>query len=392
MSGIKVNQALTQTALYFDPDNKDVSFPELMPIFHNKHLNFPEGNPFGRIPRIEGRAPGHVFFDRPKGVEILNSHSVRLTCYAPGAREVKCAGLGGMFPEEPVPMEPLGNGYFTRVIDPAPVGFNCHRYFADGNEILNPLAPIGFDLNGPINYFEMPEEGIDFYYIKDVPHGTIHMNQYRSEVTGETRVCYVYTPPCYDEFSDHRYPVLYLQHGAGQNENDWIFQGKINYVMDNLLAENKAEPVIIVMNNGYALPKNPDPQSIFNGFSDMLVKDCIPFIDSHYKTVSSREGRAMAGLSMGGMQTQATVFRYPELFSALGMFSSGAIKGTRNPNASRFFTSPEEFNSLFSLGFVTTGDQEAPIFIDGYNEAKALEKEGYNVRSYATFGYHEWNV
>jgi enterochelin esterase-like enzyme len=392
---IKVNQAMTQQAIYFDPDNKNVSFPELMPIFHNKNLNFAQGNMFGQIPAIEGRAPGHVFFDMPKGIEYYEDGSIRINCLAVGAKDVKYFNKGPLYPsdEEVVtPMEKVGENLFSAVIEKPIPGHNFIRFFADGNDIINPLVSIENECEHPMNMFDMPGEEFEFTYLKDVPHGTVRMNNYFSTVTGANRVCYVYTPPSYDDFGDRDYPVVYIQHGAGQTEFSWLWAGRVNYIMDNLIAEGKAEEMILVINNGYARPADPTGKDAFAAFADMLVKDCVPYIDGRYHTIADRTGRAMCGLSMGGMHTHMTVFKYPELFSAFGSFSSGSpVKGFFSDN-SQYFTSAEKFNSLFDLGYVSCGDKEGDMFLQGYTELLDLKSKGYNVTTETFDGWHEWNV
>lgn len=396
MKEIKVNQALTQSALYFDPDFKNVSFPELMPIFHNKHLPFEAENMFGKIPQIEGRKPGHVFFDMPKGVEYYDDGSIRINCLAIGAKSVTYGNKGPLYPgdhEVDKPMESIGNDLFTAVIEKPIPGYNFVRFFADGNDIINPLMPIGNECGNPMNFFEMYGEGFEFYELRDVPHGTVHMNNYFSKYTGQNRVCYVYTPPSYNDFSDRKYPVVYLQHGADTSEFNWLWTGKINYILDNLIAEGRAEEMIVVINNGYAMPKeNPDPARASFGFSEMLVKDCIPYIDSHYNTLTDRKHRAMCGLSMGGMATQSTVFSFPEYFGSFGMFSGGTPVRGRMVDASKFFESAEKFNELFDVGYVSCGDKEGEIFQIGYSDAVRFKNEGYNIVPSLIDGWHEWNV
>lgn len=291
----KMNQALTQSPLYFDPDNKDVNFPELMPIFHNRFLSFPPGSQFDRFPEIEGRMPGEVYPDRPSGFEILEGSAVRITCYAPGAKSV--SAVEQEWPE-PLILRELGQGYWTGELHKMRPGFHYQTYYADGNRILNPLMPIGYSGFGPVNYIEVPEPGNDFFYLKEVPHGTIHMEQYFSNVLGEERLCYVYTPPSYREKTTQRYPVLYLLHGWGESETAWIWQGRANYIADNFFREQNSDGVIIVMNNGYPSDSPGTPQDMQDDFSRMLIRDCIPFIDGKYRTVSGKQGRAVAGDAM----------------------------------------------------------------------------------------------
>lgn len=291
----KMNQALTQSPLYFDPDNKDVNFPELMPIFHNRFLSFPPGSQFDRFPEIEGRMPGEVYPDRPSGFEIPEDSVVRITCYAPGAKSVAAVEKEW---ETPFPLRELGQGYWGGELSEIRTGFHYQEYYADGNRILNPLMPIGYSGFEPVNYYEVPEPGNDFFYLKDIPHGTIHMERYFSDASGEERICYVYTPPSYRKNRAQRYPVLYLLHGWGESETAWIWQGRVNYIADNLFWEQSSDGVVIVMNNGYTVDPCGMQQDVQACFSGMLIQDCIPFIERKYRTVSNKQGRAVAGDAM----------------------------------------------------------------------------------------------
>jgi len=168
---------------------------------------------------------------------------------------------------------------------------------------------------------EIPDDQLSFYLPKDVPHGEVRQHFYYSKTTKTTRKCLVYTPPGYDKNVQEKYPVLYLQHGAGESELGWTMQGKVNFIMDNLIAEGKAKPFIIVMDNGYA--PRPGAENQFNPggndnlFADLVTKELIPMIDAGYRTLSDQKNRAIAGLSMGAMQAVHIGFDHPELFGTV---------------------------------------------------------------------------
>src|SRR5262249_40426845 len=156
---------------------------------------------------------------------------------------------------------------------------------------------------------EVPDPGLDFYDAKNGPHGQLRLFHYPSALTGKTRCAYVYTPPGYDE-TRHRYPVLYLQHGAGESEKGWTVQGHTAFIMDNLLARQEANPMIVVMDNGYADdPANPKQ----NLFGDVLTKELIPQIDKSFRTLADADHRALAGLSMGAGQSIAIGLAHEDL-------------------------------------------------------------------------------
>ena len=174
---------------------------------------------------------------------------------------------------------------------------------------------------------EVPEKGADFYEPKDVTHGEVRLRVYRSKTTGMWSRAYVYTPPDYDS-ARTRYPVLYLQHGAGEDETEWTHAGRAQFILDNLIAEQKAVPMLIVMNNGFAarpgVPAAAGRGSTANRFAvfeESLVKEAIPEIDVNFRTIADRDRRALAGLSMGGMQTFQIGTTHLDLFSYLGVFS-----------------------------------------------------------------------
>ncbi len=178
---------------------------------------------------------------------------------------------------------------------------------------------------------EVPAKDQDFYALKDVPHGQVRQNLYFSKITNAWRRCFVYTPPDYDKNTTSRYPVLYLQHGRGEDETGWAVQGKANLILDNLIAEKKAVPMIIVMDNGYASkPTQTPPQGGaapargaggISAFEEVMIKEIIPMIDATYRTIADREHRAMAGLSMGANQTIQITMNNLDKFSYIGGFS-----------------------------------------------------------------------
>ena len=183
---------------------------------------------------------------------------------------------------------------------------------------------------------EIPEPGVDFYSIKDVPHGQVREVWYHSSVTGSWRHALVYLPPDYDANTKARYPVLYLQHGGGEDETGWIRQGRANVILDNCIAAKECKPMIVVMAYGYArragqpipnVAPGPSPEAararedMTKTFEDDVKLALIPFVDKTYRTLTDRDHRAMAGLSMGGFQTFHVTLNNLDLFSHIGGFS-----------------------------------------------------------------------
>ena len=367
------NPALTQQMLYFDP-------------FYG--VKRPDGKPETRTQGLE---------DRP-GISITEDGKVRVLYYAPNASSVAIVGIGGSM-EGSFPLQKMedGSGYWETYLENITPGFHYHTYSVDGVETLNPIAPVGYGCGQAINYFEMPDPLFTDYYCKDVPHGSIRMEQYFSSVTGKMRACWVYTPPGYDG-GDERYPVLYLQHGGGENECGWIWQGKIHYILDNLIAEGRSQKMLVVMNSGYAHVQEEDGSYTSLPMDEVIAKDCIPFIDAKFRTKAQREYRCAAGLSMGASHARNMAFYHRDLFASLAMFSCGAgfaIKGKDIMGIpydfSDVFSTPAEYNASMLQTFITCGEQD-PRHVFTKPQVEELRSLGYNVQYTSFLGYHEWDV
>lgn len=237
-------------------------------------------------------------------------------------------------------MEKQADGYWTYTTPPMVPGLHYYNFVVDGAEVSDTGSKSFFGGSKYASAVEVPEPGSTYYSIQDVPHGQVRDVWYNSKVTGTWRHAMVYLPPTYETQTKQRFPVLYLQHGGGEDETGWIRQGNANFILDNLLAEGKAKPMIIVMAYGYAKragqpapavtgpPASPDRakamQEMFSAFEDDLTQALIPFVDKTYRTLPTRENRAMAGLSMGGMQTYQISLKHLDLFSHIGGFSGAA--------------------------------------------------------------------
>jgi enterochelin esterase-like enzyme len=247
------------------------------------------------------------------------------------------------------------DGTWSVTTPPLVPGFHYYQLIVDGVSMNDPGSHAFYGTGKDASGIEVPEKGVDYYSYKEVPHGEVRIRPYLSKVTGQWRRCFVYTPPDYDANTKARYPVLYLQHGSGEDETGWTFQGRANIILDNLTAAKKAVPMIIVMDNGYASrPGAAAPDSAVAGrgpsggtsaFEDVIVKDLIPLIDSTYRTIADREHRAMAGLSMGGNQTCQVTMRNLDKFAYIGAFS-----GTMNGLSTSPLDPATAFNGLFQDG------------------------------------------
>ena len=262
---------------------------------------------------------------------IGKDNRVHFRVHAPNAQKVEISFRGEMTKE--------ADGYWTLVSkEPEVVGFHYYQIIVDGVSTADPNGKPFFGMGRWVSGVEIPEKGVDYYSVKDVPHGLVSQSHYWSDIRKEWRRCIVYTPAEYDKNPSKKYPVLYLQHGMGENETSWANQGKMNFIMDNLIAEGKAKPMIVVMDNGNieSLVFKPgetrqDAMKRFGGqFPDILVKEIIPHIESNFRTLTDRENRAMAGLSWGGLLTFNTTLNNLDKFAWIGGFSGAGSIDLKN--------------------------------------------------------------
>lgn len=247
---------------------------------------------------------------------------------------------------------------------------------------------------------EIPEPGVNFYDIKNVPHGEVRMKWYYSKITNMWRRAYVYFPAEYDANPEKRYPVLILRHGGGEDETGWVEQGRANFILDNLIAENKAVPMIVVMDWGQApvpgmrvhIPSTPPPQEII----DITINELIPMIDASYRTIPDREYRAMAGLSMGSVQTLYIGLQNLDYFSALGIFSRRPMDENEFNLEHSFggvFQRPEELNKKLHLFWWGAGTAEEGIYYGVKKNLSELASVGINSVFVEFPGTaHEWQT
>lgn len=231
-------------------------------------------------------------------VTVKEDGAVIFYLYAPAAKIVQVAGLGGYFTNKKINLMPDGQGGFFAEVQDFHWGMHYYFWYVDGVRICNPYAGISYGCFAAINTFEVQEKNVDFYFAKDIPHGTVSICKYASKVSSHLKECYVYTPYGYEE-GDERYPVLYLQHGVGENETGWIWQGKTNFIMDYLIAEGKCEKMIVVMSSGYAFKDGEKPVFYPGNFESELIHNIIPYIENNFRVRKGRDYRAMAGLFPG---------------------------------------------------------------------------------------------
>ena len=286
---------------------------------------------------------------------------------------------------------------------PQDAGFHYYQLNIDGASVPDPGSMFFYGAGRWGSGIEIPASDEEIYSMKNVPHGEVREHIYYSELNNSTRRCFVYTPPGYSQETGKRYPVLYLQHGGGEDETGWSNQGHANLIMDNLIAAGKAKPFIVVMDNGtWRLPESSrtaprdttqrrvwPPEGWADLFMNTLVKEIIPMIDNHYRTLADPRHRAMAGLSMGGMQTRIITLEHPEMFSYAGIFSGGSI----SPDDVE--QSPD-FKEHIKLLFISYGSRELENprrgpWGDPKENTQALKSAGMNTHFYVSpETAHEW--
>lgn len=274
----------------------------------------------------------------------------------------------------------------TRPLDE---GFHYYTINIDGAEVPDPNSRYFFGANRWGSGVEVPAHDREFYALKNVPHGHLREIFFHSKSTDSERRAFVYTPPGYDQNPEKRYPVLYLQHGWGENEYGWGVQGKAAFIMDNLIAEGKAGEFIIVMTYGmtneirFGGLRNFDIEP----FETVLVDELIPFIDANFRTLADQPNRAMAGLSMGAMETKMITLRNLDTFSHIGLFSGGTISPDDIEDMA-------EFKEKNKLVFVSYGGREVGGNRRGGDPkvaVDALKEAGINSHYYVSpETAHEW--
>jgi len=281
---------------------------------------------------------------------------------APDAKKVQVFTNYGLGPRGNWDMTKGDNGVWSLTSPPIVPGFHYYGFLVDGVFVNDPGTDTFFGTSKPTSGIEIPEKGVDFFHAKDVPHGEVRSRWYKSKTTGQTRHVQVYTPPGYDDDPKKKYPVLYLQHGGGEDETGWAKQGHMNFILDNLLAEKKAVPMVVVMERGYAVkagdpPAAPGPGRGPGAFEDVVIKDLIPMIDATYRTVADRDHRAIAGLSMGSGQAMQIGLTHTDAFSAVGAFSGVFRQGDVKAAFNGVFADPVAFDKKLSLLYLHSGDQ-----------------------------------
>ena len=309
---------------------------------------------------------------------VDSSGRVEIRVKAPEATKVRLNFWSG----SKIDMEKQADGFWTVTTAPLVPGLHYYTLIIDGAEVSDTNSHAFFGGSKYASAVEVPEPASTYYSIQDVPHGQVREVWYNSKVTGTWRHALVYLPPGYDTQTNMRYPVLYLQHGGGEDETGWIRQGHANFILDNLIAAKGCKPMIVVMAYGYARRAGQAPsdltgkpfgspemmkamQDMSAAFEDDVTQVLIPFIDSTFRTLPDRDHRAMAGLSMGGMQTFQITLHHLDRFSYIGGFSGAGgmlVLGNRKldpkTDYNGVFADPAAFEKKVHLLWIGVGTNE----------------------------------
>ena len=313
--------------------------------------------------------------------QVNSQGYARFRIVAPAADSVRVSlGLGG---QGGTKLEKNEEGvWMGTTAGPMDEGFHYYHVNVDGGTFNDPGAK---NYYGSVRWesgIEIPAHDQEFYALKNVSHGSVQQILFSSPSTKTSRRAFVYTPPGYYENRDKNYPVLYLQHGWGEDETAWSNQGHANLIMDNLIAEGKTAPFLIVMTYGMTNEIKWGGLKDFDikHFQTVLVDELIPYVDQNFRTIADEEHRAMAGLSMGGMETKMITLNKPEVFSHYALLSGGTY-------------SPEDLQNHkdLKLVFISCGSKERLEAVK--NSVEELKAAGFNVVSYISEGTaHEFQT
>ena len=303
-------------------------------------------------------------------------------------------------------------GWWEVTTRPLLPGFHYYAVSVDGFVSNDPGSRTFFAARKEVSGLEVPGNDSGFFAIKDVPHGTVRTQWYRSSTTGETRRIFVYTPPGYDK-SSSRYPVLYLQHGYGEDEAGWSDQGHENFILDNLIAAGRARPMIVVNENGlpgasFQPPPPPPPGSApdvarlrstvryfmnerYASFDKVVSTDLIPFVDANFRTIPDREHRALAGLSMGGAQALRIGLNHLDQFAYLGAFSPAIAITDIAKDYEGVLADAAKVNQQLRLLWIGIGSDDF-LFLPVRESHETLEKAGIAHVWVESSGAHVWTV
>ncbi len=329
--------------------------------------------------------------------EVHDNQTVTFRLKAPNAQKVVLP-LGSIYTANDLGNEPLAftkgdDGIWTLTIGPLKPDMYAYHFNVDGVQIPDPSNTYAaFTAMPPYSQLVVHGDGHAYYDARNVPHGNVTRHVYRSDVTQGERELYVYTPPGYNP--KKKYPVLYLVGGSGELPSNWVYDGRVNFIMDNLLAEGKVVPMIIAIPNNQVIHRNNPRHTelTFDIFEKELRNHVIPLVDKSYSTITSPKGRAISGLSMGGRHSMFIGFRSLDLFANFGILSAG----DENPETTlKHFLTDHKVNEKVDYLFVGQGTMEAKGFFNHRCQALHEALKNHNIEhEYYVGGHggHDWGT
>ena len=332
-----------------------------------------------------------------QGPKLISDNRVEFTVKAPEAQKVQIDLCGTKYD-----MTKDNDGTWTVTTKPQVPGFHYYFLIVDGVSVSDPASQTFYGCGKWSSAIEIPEEGMDDFEIQAVPHGEVRTVHYYSKVDMAWRPLMIYTPAGYND-GKQTYPVVYIQHGGGEDHRGWMEQGRTAQIMDNLIAAGKAVPMIVVSSNSNVHSRNGGFGGGYSwkgmqAFRSELIENVIPFVEKNYRVKKDRANRAMCGLSMGGGQSFYIGLRDPEVFANVGVFSTGMFGGISG--ASNFdleaevpgiLSDTKTFNQQFDVFFMSCGEQDPRIDYTR-NIVKKMRDGGVEVRFNSYPGDHEWQV
>jgi enterochelin esterase family protein len=335
--------------------------------------------------------------DTLKSPVVASDGRVTFQLYAPRATEVTLRSEGPA-PFANAKLQKNEAGVWSATVGPMPADLYIYWYDVDGMTVADPRNPRPrVNLTTVRNFVLVPGPATEFFAEKAVPHGAVAEVWYHSKALDLPRRMHVYTPPGYETGGTTRYPVLYLLHGAGDDDESWLRVGRANFILDNLIAEGKAKPMVVVMTAGHT----PRPGGLFgppgsvDPFTSDFLQDVMPYVESRYRVLGGRQNRAIAGLSMGGFQTLGVGLSNLDRFSQLGVFSSGFFGPQGQDGAATWEKANERAvadaaaKGRISLFWIATGKEDF-VMPATKNTLAMLDRRGIKYTYKETEGGHTW--
>ncbi|MFB3921799.1 MAG: esterase [Terriglobia bacterium] len=332
--------------------------------------------------------------------EVSSDHRITFRFRAPNAKEV-AVSIDSI--RQPLPMQKDDQGVWSVTTDPLEPDYYGYSFVADGQRLFDPTNPLMKpNLLNTQSMIRVPGPASVVWEVNEVPHGVVHHHFYRSAIVGDDRDYFVYTPPGYNPQKKQRYPVLYLLHGYSDDASAWTAVGRANVILDNLIAQGKVKPMLVVMPLGYGAPEFVEPTSVPGGvfrdeklrqrnydrFRDALLQEVIPAVESTYRVAKDRNARAVAGLSMGGTESLYVGLNALDRFAWVGAFSSG---GLDDDFVRSFPKLDSKANSQLRLLWIACGTDDRLIDLNR-KLREWLKSKDVRFTEIETAGAHSWQV